>query len=143
MPYFFCLSLSVNAQVPEDYITIIDIQNLKNQSYLSHTGKINCDSTLGTIIEERICANLELQKQDSLLQADLSEKISLLLQSDDTTSIINIRWSQEIWERYRHSHCSTCIVEGNRFDMILFMKCAIILTMQRREAISIFCAGGF
>lgn len=129
------LSFIVNAQALNDIVDKIDIKNLKNQSYLIHAKKIKCDSTTGTTLEDRICANLELQKQDSLLQFELRALIIEMKIFNDTTLKKKIKLSQDIWERYRYAHCANCVEEGNRFDMILFMRCAAELTIKRREDI--------
>ena len=137
--YFFCVSLSIKAQVPKDSANKIDMQNLKKQAYLIHAGKINCDSTTGTIIEDRICANLELQKQDSLLQLELGNLINELQTVNDTVTIKKIKLTQEIWERYRYSHCDACVIDKTSSQMILFMKCATNLTIKRRDDIKNIC----
>jgi uncharacterized protein YecT (DUF1311 family) len=117
----------------------INIQTLKNQSYLKLAIQINCDSTSGTIIEDRICANLELQRQDSLLQLELGNLINELQTVNDTVTIMKIKQTQEIWERYRYSHCDACVIDNTSSQMILFMKCATNLTIKRRDDIKNIC----
>ncbi|MDP3930230.1 MAG: hypothetical protein Q8R57_14510 [Bacteroidota bacterium] len=117
----------------------IDMQKIKNQAYLKLAKRNNFDATTGTTIEESFCANLELQKQDSLLHIELDSLINKYKFSGDTISLQNVLLSPELWESYRYSQCSSCVTEGNRFDMILFMKCATNLTIKRRADIKLFC----
>lgn len=135
----FIHALNAQSQINDSLIynaNKIDMENIRNQSYLKDADKINCDSTSGSIAEDRICANLELQKQDSLLQFELG---TLLSNMQDSTSLRELLLSQELWERYRYAHCSRCVLDGNRLDMILFMRCATQLTIQRREDIKNTC----
>ena len=110
----------------------IDMMVIKNQSYLKLLRNINCDSTSGTTIEDRICANLELQRQDSLLQVELSALLGEKAQ--DTAVITKILNSQEIWERFRCAYCSN-FVDYSRIEMIQFMQFASELTLKRRKDI--------
>lgn len=137
--YFICVSLSIKAQVPKDSANKLDMQIIKNQSYLKFAKQINCDSTMETTIVERICANLELQKQDSLLQLELGNLINELQTINDTVTIKKIKLTQEIWEKYRYSHCDACVVDKTSSQMILFMKCATNLTIKRRDDIRNIC----
>lgn len=136
---FLTINNLINYSAYFDTITKIDIQNLKKQAYLINTGMINCDSTTGTIIEDRICANLELQKQDSLLQLELDNLIKELQTVNDTGTIKKIKDTQEIWERYRYSHCNACIIDKTSSQITLFIKCATNLTIKRRDDIKKIC----
>lgn len=141
---FLAFAYTLKAQFPIDDSLIyhakkIDMQTIKDQSYLKFANKINCDSTNGTSIEEIICANLELQKQDSLLQLELGNLINELQTVNDTVTIMKIKQTQEIWERYRYSHCDACVIDNTSSQMILFMKCATNLTIKRRDDIKSIC----
>lgn len=133
------LTFIVNGQPCNDLLNKIDIKNLKNQSYLKLAKQINCDSTNGTTIEDRICANLELQKQDSLLNIALSIRINECNTSGDTTLLKKLLLSQDLWERYRYAHCSSCVLDENRFDMITFLRCATNITIKRRDDLDKIC----
>ncbi len=111
----------------------IDMVHIKNQSYLKYSKHTNCDSTSGTSMAMRICANLELQKQDSLLQIEL--KSLLLEKAQDTTAIKRILNSQEIWERFRYAQCVDLVLDKGSLDAIIFMQCASELTVKRRQEI--------
>lgn len=133
------LTFIVNGQTCNDPPSKIDIKNLKNQSYLKLISQINCDSTNGTTIEDRICANLELQKQDSLLNIALNIRIEYCITSGDTILLNKILLSQDLWERYRYAHCNTCVLEENSFDMITFLRCATDVTIKRRDDLDKIC----
>lgn len=139
----FIHALNAQSQINDSLIynaNKIEMENLRNQSYLKDADKINCDSTSSSIAEDRICANLELLKQDSLLQFELGTLISTLISNmQDSVSLRELLLSQELWERYRYAHCSHCVLDGNRLDMILFMRCATELTIKRREDIKKLC----
>ena len=120
-----------------DSLKTIDMQIIKNQPYMKLSKLINCDSISGTSAEHRICANLELQKQDSLLQIELKALINEM--GNDSTAIKKIILSQEIWERYRYAQCNNCVIDETSFDMIIFMNCASELTKQRRIEIEKIC----
>jgi uncharacterized protein YecT (DUF1311 family) len=111
----------------------IDMENIRKQPYLKHSFKINCDSTEGTTVESRICANLELQRQDSLLQSDLKLLTRKLQESGDTIMLRKLALTQDLWERYRYSHCASLTDGHSSHGMILFMTCAAGLTARRRE----------
>ncbi len=93
---------------------------------------VNCDSTQGSTLENRICANLELQRRDSLLQADLDMLIAKYRALGDTVVVKKIRRSRDIWEKFRFSECDIYVEEANAHQMIEFMQCAALLTHKRR-----------
>jgi hypothetical protein len=115
----------------------IDVQRLKRQSYLEDAKRINCccDSLLGTILELRICANLELQKQDSLMHCELDSVINECKKRGDTAMIREIILTQELWERYRYALCNSCTMYKGSYAKVQFMKCASEMTIKRREEI--------
>lgn len=149
MKYFLIILFSAFANTLDAQFSIddsliykakkINMQTIKDQSYLKYTNKINCDSTIGTSIEERICVNFELQKQDSLLHCELDTLINECKTSGDNARLQEVLLSQELWERYRYAHCRSCIIDGARYDMIMFMRCATELTIKRREDVQKMC----
>lgn len=140
LAYLLCFTFSIKAQSQKVLANKIDMKNIKRQTYLFPAIKVRCDSTNGTTGEERICANLELQEQDSLLNRELTIILKELKSSRNTILIKKILLSQDLWERYRYAHCNSCITDGGRNDMILFMKCATNLTIKRRDDIKSNCS---
>lgn len=141
---FSAFAYTLKAQFPINDSLIynakkIDMQNIKNQKYLEISNRVNCDSTNGSNLEYQICANLELQLQDSLLHCELDTIINECKTSGDTVRLQEVLLIQELWERYRYNHCSSCTMDGTRFDIIVFMKCATELTIKRREDIQKMC----
>lgn len=118
----------------------IDISNLKRQSYMTDYGIVNCDSNNGSILTALICANRQLQLEDSLLQLQLNKLRSELETLNDSAGIYQLLLSQDIWERYRYAHCYMCIDGGKRLDRIMFMRCAAELTVKRRIDILNLCS---
>lgn len=49
------------------------MKNIRNQRYLSQKHLVNCDSVQGSILELRICANLRLQREDSIMNFQLRQ----------------------------------------------------------------------
>jgi uncharacterized protein YecT (DUF1311 family) len=112
------------------------IANLKKQTYLKYANRINCDSHSGSILEYRICANLELQKQDSLLTLEFDSLIKEFLILNEIKRVKKMKVAQEIWEKYRFAQCNVHIDEdGGSAQMIAFMECATEITLQRRKDI--------
>lgn len=117
-----------------DSLQVLDMENLKRQPYLSAAGSVNCDSTEGSVPEYRICANLELQRQDSLLRERMVLVSSRLEENDEKNGLQSFLLGQKLWERYRFAHCSSVVSDaGSRIDMILFMECAARVTENRRR----------
>ena len=149
---FFCAffaKISV-AQTSMDSLILnskkIDFENLKRLAGIFGPSKYDmfssiyndCDSFgTGTTVEERYCLNIRLQREDSLLRKALNDMIEDI---NDTLFIKEVKLIQEIWERYRYAHCSRCVGdEYSKMDMFSFMKCAIELTIKRREDIEKMC----
>ncbi len=111
--------------------------------------KVNCDSMGGSTLERRVCANLELQLQDSILKQILAAKIVALknegldLKGGNKTLIKAFVSGQKIWEEYRYTHCSSCIRGKSQFDMILFLECATHLTIERQKLLLKECVYNF
>jgi len=115
----------------------IDFENLKQLTDRFSHHRINCDSTQGTTLELRYCLNMQLQQEDSLLKKALNDKIKDV---KDILFIKEVELIQEIWERYRYAYCSRCVSdEQSKVDMFFFMRCAIELTIKRREDIEKMC----
>ena len=88
-------------------------------------------------MESRICANLELQKQDSLLQLQIALIEQELKEDGEDRAFASFELGQKLWEHYRHAHCTSILSEDmSRIDMILFMKCAAQITENRRRELA-------
>jgi uncharacterized protein YecT (DUF1311 family) len=111
----------------------VDMENIRNQPYMKYARQVRCDSTEGTTAEERICANLELQRQDSLLQTELGAILKRLKEAGDTEAERKLMAAQDLWERYRFSHCASLGEGQSAYSMILFMRCAAEVTAGRRK----------
>jgi uncharacterized protein YecT (DUF1311 family) len=140
---FFCVfftEISV-AQTSMDSLIFnikkIDFENLKRISDRLYHKSIDCDS-IETTLEERYCLNRQLQHEDSLLKKKLND---IIVNENDASFAKRLEIVQEIWERYRYAHCQQCIGKYgyDRWDVFSFMKCAIELTIKRREDIEKIC----
>lgn len=146
-----------------DSLQKIDIDWLRQQSYLTSVTSIDCDSTSGTRLELRICANLRLQREDSLLQWQVTRTREEYVASGRSYELAAFDIAQQLWERFRYYHCSSQLIgdynlaangETEDFssdgsvsrpalsvprysitEMILFMECAADLTEQRRRSL--------
>ena len=136
---FFCVFLAEIsvAQTTMDSLIInnkkIDFENLKQISDRLYHKSIDCNSIESTL-EERYCLNIQLQQEDSLLKKKLND---LIVNENDVLFTKQLEITQEIWERYRYAHCQQCLGKYgyDRIDIFSFMKCAIELTIKRREDI--------
>jgi len=53
---------------------------------------------------------------------------------------IKLKLTQEIWEQYRYAYCNECTMNPiEKTDVFSFLKCAIELTIKRREDIEKLC----
>lgn len=108
----------------------INMQTVKGMEYLKLSNKINCDSietTLGLLV----CANIELQKQDSILKKMEVQIINEFNERKDSLSLSRFIHTTNLWEEYRYSHCMECTIDNQRIDRIQFLECAIELTKNR------------
>lgn len=116
----------------------VDIQNIKNQPYLKDKDKVSCDSAF-TTLELRICANMNFQKSDSILnmiyEAVLQKCEELQLPNvGDTIKQANLDWI-----KYRDRHCKVywTMYEGGTFQSIVFLNCLTKITDERREELEV------
>ncbi len=121
---------------------VIDMNNIKSQSYLHLLPKVDCDSGAETMIMGRICANLALQREDSLMRVELDRTMRSLRKYQDTFRVSQLKRAQQIWERYRFAHCTSPSDDGgDALRAIQFMRCATQLTAERRRNIRSFADG--
>lgn len=105
---FFVLCTSVQAQG--------DLEYLKTQLYLDHyrTHPFNCDSLTDDLVNtltDRICANLMLQRSDSLLKVSYDSLVVKLREVGDDTLVTAFENLQRSWRQYRNRHCDVQIGE--------------------------------
>lgn len=79
----------------------IDMKILKDQSYMRYKDVTNCDS-IETTIEERICANLRLQREDSIMNLAFKKAVARYRSDGDTAGLRHLIKGQEAWEIYRY-----------------------------------------
>lgn len=60
-----------------------DVAYLKTMEYLKYAYLVDCDSSLGSTLEERICLNLEFQKQDARMNQILMQILAKNLKEQD------------------------------------------------------------
>lgn len=112
------------------------IDHIKNQEYLKHKNKIDCNNQLGDNLSERICVNLAYQKEDSILTVVYD---SLLLKAEDSSMDslkYNIIELQTTWRTFRDQHCAIIYKSyegcaGCHLQAIAYMNCLIELTADR------------
>jgi uncharacterized protein YecT (DUF1311 family) len=77
-----------------------DVGFIKNQPYLKYAKHINCDSTSGTTLEQRICLNIKLRRIDSIMLSKFNQVLSKI----ENDSLINVfKTNQSHWEAERKS----------------------------------------
>jgi uncharacterized protein YecT (DUF1311 family) len=82
----------------------------------------------GTIMDEKIKANLELQEVDSLLTVTFNTTLKLLSTVKEK-EMLNL--AQEGWKKYRFNHCSLSNNENSSASAISFMNCCTTYTKKR------------
>lgn len=106
-----------------------DIGFIKDQPYLKYEKHINCDSTSGTTIEQRICLNIKLRRVDSIMLS----KFNRVLNKMENDSIKNVfKTHQHHWEAERKS-IGMLKSEGyeNSAEAIIYMYSMIQVTETR------------
>ncbi|WP_299524967.1 hypothetical protein [Winogradskyella sp.] len=77
-----------------------DVSFIKDMSYLESANLVNCDSTSGSNLEQRICLNIKLRRIDSLMLS----KFHSTLREIESDSLKNVfRENQTNWEIERKS----------------------------------------
>ncbi|MDL2297390.1 hypothetical protein LJC68_10150 [Bacteroidales bacterium OttesenSCG-928-B11] len=123
----------------------IDFENLKQLSDMFSANYDifspiynDCDSySEGIGPALRHCLRVQLLREDSLLKKKINDVIADTI---DTLSMRKLKLTQEIWERYRYAYCNECIMNSNeKADIFSFLRCAIELTIKRREDIEKMC----
>ena len=147
--YFFPQKELIILETPMDSLIFnsqkIDIENIKRLSDM-YSAKYDifspiyddCDSySVGITPELRHCLRIQLQREDSLLKKKIND---IIADTIDTLSIKKLKLTQEIWEQYRYAYCNECTMNPiEKTDVFSFLKCAIELTIKRREDIEKLC----
>ena len=81
------------------------IEHIKNQPYLKYASRVDCANRLGDNLSDRICANLEFQKSDSLLTQIYDSLLVLARQHFIDSLEHKIVKMQDIWRDLRERHC--------------------------------------
>lgn len=117
-------------QIKSADLQTIDIQLIKKQSYLKNSKFVDCSCLSGSILEEQICINIELQKNDSILHVVLDSIMAI--GDNEVNNLLQIE--QQYWEYYRYAFASSYVDSqfcSNRVDMVLYMKKATQVTKDR------------
>jgi uncharacterized protein YecT (DUF1311 family) len=111
----------------------LDMDNIRNQSYLENNFHLNCDSIQGSILELRICANLRLQREDSIMNFQLTTLKKHLKKEGDDRSLKKLEKAQSHWLIYRCDHCElqNPIHQSSSIDIIGYMNCYARITEKR------------
>lgn len=104
----FGLCISLHAQG--------DLGYLNTQTYLDRyrAHPFNCDSLTDDLVNtmtDRICANLRLQRSDSVLKVYYDSLAVELRKVGDDTLLIAFEDLQRSWRKYRDRHCDVQIGE--------------------------------
>jgi len=112
-----------------------NIDRIKNQSYLKYKDQINCDSA-NTTLAYRICANLQYQESDSLL--NISYRLLLTELKNKASELALLKESQKEWANYRNKHCKIYyeIYEGGSLQSIAYMNSLTELTNNRTKELN-------
>ena len=104
---------------------------LASLDYMKKTRQVNCDSTSGTSIEERICLNLQFQKIDSKLNLLFDEFLQAIEVDSIRNSIIEY---QKKWIDNRNNQgiLASKGLEGNSKG-IYYLRSMVITTNLRLQ----------
>jgi uncharacterized protein YecT (DUF1311 family) len=96
---------------------------------MKYAKRTDCNSTMGTTLEDRICLNLKFQQTDSIMNVKLKKMLHTI--ANDT-----IKTYQNAWVHHRRMK-SEIVSEGYRGHMlgIIYLGCMVETTMQRIKEI--------
>jgi uncharacterized protein YecT (DUF1311 family) len=83
-----------------------NIDHIKNQEYLKHKGKVDCNNLKGDNLSEKICANLAFQKSDSLLTLIYDSLLDKANGHPIDSLKFKIEKMQVSWRKFRDEHCA-------------------------------------
>jgi len=109
------------------------IENIRSQPYLKDKHKVNCDSA-ETTAALRICANLQFQESDSILNITYQKILKEIDTGNINISRFNFISSQEKWIGYRDKHCNLYweMYEGGSLQSIVYLNCLTYFSNERR-----------
>jgi uncharacterized protein YecT (DUF1311 family) len=106
-----------------------NIDHIKNQPYMRNAEKVDCDDQDGDHLSEKICANKNFQKSDSLLTVVYKELLSKQTNSRGRNEIIEL---QKSWRKLRDSHCNLIFKQyeagQGHTKWIIYLNCLKELT---------------
>jgi uncharacterized protein YecT (DUF1311 family) len=121
------ITLSLSIVYGQEEKKCLDMKTIRNQRYLSQKHLVNCDSVQGSILELRICANLRLQREDSIMNFQLRQIELELSEKDATKSLEKIKEAQTSWLLYRCHHCNPLIkYPASSSGIIEYMNCNVL-----------------
>ncbi|MHB1277628.1 MAG: lysozyme inhibitor LprI family protein [Bacteroidia bacterium] len=100
---------------------------------MKYSDQINCDSQSGSNLEDRICLNLEFQKQDSIMNVLFALKLSTL--SDSLQAALKQEHAGWVLERRKISEEVSRGFSGNMLG-IIYLQSMVEITRQRIEVLS-------
>ncbi|MFM9985756.1 MAG: lysozyme inhibitor LprI family protein [Flavobacteriales bacterium] len=133
---FLLLGKSMIAQVDSNDIKLKKIDMAVVRQTRNLLGKIECppEDSFRTIMQQRVCLNLLLQKEDSLLQKVYHYILDTLFSNSDTIKVEKFKLTQENWELHRYAWCDTFFSEDqSTHDLLFFLACAVETTRRRKE----------
>jgi uncharacterized protein YecT (DUF1311 family) len=108
------------------------IDHIKNQSYMKHSDKNDCNDPDGDNLTSRICANLQYQKSDSLLVIVYKKLLSEQTTDSARKYIIDL---QKDWRMFRDKHCSIVWSKESTGNVqaAAYLNCLTELTEHRKK----------
>lgn len=133
---FLLLGKSMIAQVDTNDTKLkkIDMEVVRQTREL--LGRIDCppEDSFRTTMQQRVCLNLLLQKEDSLVQQVYHFILDSLISNSDTIKVEKYKLAQENWEFHRYAWCDTFFSEDQSIhDLLFFLACAVETTRRRKE----------
>lgn len=124
--YLFC-AVFIIAQDNSDAV------RLKNMSYMRLAGSVSCDDHANSMLEQRICLNLEFQSVDSIMNLKFT---ALLAKFEEESVQTELKAFQKAWVENRRLQ-SKLVSTGYRGHMlgIYYLDCMVKTTNRRIEEI--------
>lgn len=109
-----------------------DASRLRMMSYMKLADKVDCDSQKRSSLEQRICINLEFQKEDSIMNALITLKLSSL--SDSLQDALQQEQANWILERKKISEEDAKGYSGNML-VIMYLQSMVDIMRKRIEVV--------
>lgn len=106
-----------------------DVTRIKNLSYMKLAYEVNCDSTSGSNLEDRICLNLKFQQLDSVMNLLFKQLLGFTSSDSLKKTLIN---NQLVWVANRRIQ-SEIVSEGftGNSSGIIYLSCMNTSTESR------------